>query len=96
MPRYNVVSFNNAHAGRGGTPPNRGDFDTGEEALAHAKRLVDQALEELGAVSSPHELMIQYTRCGSEVPMIRGEPRIAFQAYQYAREKATSMFAGLA
>ena len=50
MPRYSIVSFNNAHAGRGGTPPNRGEFDSGEEALTHAKRLVDQALEQLGAV----------------------------------------------
>ena len=92
MPRYSIVSFNNAHAGRGSAPPNRGEFDSAEAALTHAKQLVDQALEQLDAVSSPHELMIQYTRFGSEVPMIRGEPRIAFHAYQYAREKANSMF----
>ena len=30
---------------------------------------------------------------GSEVPMIYGEPRAAFHAYQYAREKANAMFA---
>ena len=93
MPRYNVVSFNNAHAGRGGAPLNRGEFDSGEAALARAKQLVDQALEQLGAVSSPHELMMQYARRGSEVPTIYGEPGIAFHAYRYAREKANAVFA---
>lgn len=59
----------------------------------HAEQLVNQALEQLGAVSSAHELMTQYARRGSEVPMIYGEPRIAFHAYQCAREKANAMFA---
>ena len=91
MPRYSIVSFNNALAGRGGA--SRGEFDSGEAALAQAKQLVHQALEQLGAVSSAHELMMQYARRGSEVPMIYGEPRIAFYAYQCAREKANAMFA---
>ena len=93
MPRYTVVSFNNAHAGGAGAPLIRCEFDSGEKALTHAKQLVEQALEQLGAVSSAHELMMQYTRRGSEVPMIYGEPRIAFHAYQCAREKANAMFA---
>ena len=93
MPRYNIVSFNNAHAGRGGAPLNRGEFDSGEAALAHATQLVHEALEQLGVVSSAHELMTQYARRGSEVPTIYGEPRIAFHAYQCAREKANAMFA---
>lgn len=93
MPRYNIVSFNNAHAGRGGAPLNRGEFDSGEAALAHANQLVHEALEQLGEVSSAHELMTHYARRGSEVPMIYGEPRIAFNAYQCAREKANAMFA---
>jgi hypothetical protein len=61
--------------------------------LTHAKQLIDQALEQLGAVSSAHELMTQYARRGTEVPIIYGEPRIAFHAYQCAREKANAMFA---
>ena len=91
--RYTVVSFNNAQPGRTGASLRRDEFDSDEEALTHAKQLVDQALEQLGAVSSAHELMMQYTRRGSEVPMIYGEPRIAFHAYQCAREKANAMFA---
>jgi hypothetical protein len=94
MARYNIVSMNNAHVGRGGGRLDRGEFDNAEAALVHAKRLVDEALDQLGAVSSAQEMMTQYTRRGSEVPMIYGEPRVAFHAYQYAREKANAIFAG--
>jgi hypothetical protein len=90
--RYTVVSFNNAHAGQGGAAPTRSQFDSGEEALAHANALVDQALLQLGAAASAHELMALYGRRGSHVPMIYGEPRIPFHAYQCAREKANAMF----
>ena len=93
MSRYTVVSFNNAHPDRVGASLRRDEFDSDEEALTHAKQLVDQALEQLGAVSSAHELMTQYARRGSEVPIIYGEPRIAFHAYQCARQKANAMFA---
>ena len=93
MPRYNIVSMNNAHAGQGGMRLDRGEFDSAEAALTRARELVDQALDELGPVASAQELMTQYTRRGSEVPMIYGEPRVAFHAYQYAREKANSLFA---
>jgi hypothetical protein len=95
MARYSIVSMNNAEAGRGGARLERGEFDDAEAALAHAKRLVDAALEQLGAISSPHEMMMQYTRRGSEVPMIFGEPRVTFHAYQYAREKVEATFATL-
>jgi hypothetical protein len=71
----------------------RGEFDDAEAALAHAKSLVDEALAQLGAISSAQEMMAQYCRRGSEVPMIYGEPRVAFHAYQYAREKANAIFA---
>jgi hypothetical protein len=91
--RYTVVSFNNAQPDRAGASLRRDEFDSDEEALTHAKQLVDQALEQLGAVASAHELMTQYARRGTEVPIIYGEPRIAFHAYQCAREKANAMFA---
>jgi hypothetical protein len=91
--RYNVVSFNNGPAGREGAALDRGEFATGDEALTHARQLVAQALEQLGTASSADELMAQYARRGSEVPMIYGEPRVAFRAYECAREKANAMFA---
>ena len=93
MARYNIVSISNADAGRGGARLDRGEFDNAEAAVRCAKRLVDKALDGLGATGSAHELMMQYTRHGSEVPMIYGEPRVAFHAYQYARERANEMFA---
>ena len=93
MTRYHIVSFDNASAGQGAARLDRGEFDSAEAALAHAKRLVDHALDQLGVTSSAHELMAQYTRRGSEVPMIYGKPRIAFHSYQYARERANAMFA---
>ena len=93
MARYSIVSYDNARSGQEGGRANRGEFDSAEAALDRAKELVDRALEQLGAAASAHELMAQYSRRGSEVPMIHGEPRVAFQAYQYAREKANAMFA---
>jgi hypothetical protein len=93
MSRYNIVSFDNASAGQGAARLDRGEFDSAEAAVDHAKQLVDRALEQLGVTSSAHELMVQYTRRGSEVPMIYGEPRVAFHSYQYARERANAMFA---
>ena len=93
MTRYHIVSFNNASAGQGAARLDRGEFDSAEAALDHAKQLVDRALEQLGVTSSAHELMAQYTRRGSEVPTIHGEPRVAFHSYQYARERANAMFA---
>ena len=92
MARYSIVSYNNARSGQEGGRLDRGEFDSAQPALAHAKELVDRALEQLGAVSSAHELMALYARLGTEVPMIYGEPRVEFHAYQYAREKANLMF----
>ena len=93
MARYKVVSIDNAHIGEAGTRVDRGEFESAEAAVAHARQLVDQALLGLGGAASAHELMAQYMRRGSEVPMIYGEPRAAFHAYQYARERANAMFA---
>jgi len=45
--------------------------------------------------ASADERMVLYTRRGSEVPMIYGEPRIAFHAYQYARERSNAMHSGI-
>lgn len=93
MARYNVVSIDNAHVGKGGSRLDRGEFESPEAALDRARQLVDDALRQLGGAESAHELMAQYMRRGSEVPMIYGEPRVAFHAYQYARERANAMFA---
>jgi len=92
MARYTIVSIDNASVGQTSARLDRGEFESAEAAIDHAKALVDQALVQLGEATSAHDLMAQYTRRGSEVPMIYGEPRAAFHAYQYAREKANTMF----
>ena len=92
MPRYTIVSIDNAHPGQAAATVSRGEFEDGEAAVKRAKELVDKALALLGPASSTHDLMALYMRRGSEVPMIYGEPRVAFHAYQYAREKASAMF----
>ena len=94
MARYSIVSYDNARSGQEGGRGDRGEFDSAEAALDRAKALVDCALEQLGATSSADERMALYTRRGSEVPMIYGEPRVAFHAYQYARERANAMHSG--
>lgn len=94
MARYNIVSIDNGSIGQGGSRNDRGEFDSAEAAIDHAKHLVDGALlEHFRDASSAHDLMGRYMRKGSEVPMIYGEPRVEFHAYQYAREKANAMFA---
>jgi hypothetical protein len=94
MARYSIVSIDNGDFGDGGSPAKRGDFEDGDEAIARAKQLVDEALlKHFASAKSAHELMTAYTIHGSEVPMIYGEPRLAFHAYQYAREKANALFA---
>lgn len=93
MSKYTIVSIDNARVGLGGLPVQRGEFASADAALDHAKALVDQALQDLGAAESAHDLMARYMRFGSEVPMIYGEPRVDFHAFRYAREKANAMFA---
>jgi hypothetical protein len=94
MSRYRVVSIDNDSFSGGGVSRKRGEFDDGEAAIAHARSLVDEALlEHFGSATSAEDLMNYYMTHGSEVPQIFGEPRVAFHAYQYAREKANAMFA---
>ena len=93
MSRYKVVSIDNGRFADGGSPMDRGEFDDVEAAIRHAKSLVDGALlAQFSGAKTAHELMSSYTIFGSEVPMIYGEPRAAFHAYQYARERSNAMF----
>ena len=94
MARYTVVSIDNQTIGQGGRTIDRGEFESAEAAIGRAKQLVDDALlAHFEGASSAQDLMAQYMRKGSDVPMIYGEPRAVFHAYQYAREKANALFA---
>ena len=92
-PRYVVTSIDNSSVGVGGTSMNRGEFDHAASAIARAQQLVDDALRKLCAsAKDANELMAHYMLRGAEVPMIYGEPRATFHAYQYARQKANELF----
>ena len=94
MARYRIISIDNGSFGDGGDPMNRGEFDDPNAALDRAIELVDEALGRcFPSVKDAKGLMDLYTIYGDEVPMIYGEPRINFNAYDYARVKAASMFA---
>ena len=93
MARYSITSIDNGSIGTGGSSFKRGEFDDADAARARAEQLVDGALEQLlPTASDAHDLMTLYMVRGSEVPMIYGEPRVPFHAFQYARRRATALF----
>ena len=93
MARYSITSIDNGSIGTGGSSFKRGEFDDADAARARAEQLVDGALEQLlPTASDAHDLMTLYMIRGSEVPMIYGEPRVPFHAFQYARRRATALF----
>jgi hypothetical protein len=94
MARYSITSIDNNSIGAGGSSSKRGEFDDADAALARAEQLVNGALQDLlPTAGDAHELMARYMVRGSEVPMIYGEPRVAFHAFQYARTRANELFA---
>ena len=94
MAKYTITSIDNNSIGTGGSAAKRGEFDDSDAALARAQQLVDGALQELFTdARDANELMTRYMVRGAEVPMIYGEPRVAFHAYQYARARANELFA---
>ena len=91
--RYTVVSIDNGSFRDGGLRTKKREFDDPQEAIEYAQGLIDEALTlQFGRAKSADELMTLYTISGSEVPKIHGEPRVEFQAYRYAREKADTLF----
>ena len=71
---------------RGATYLGQGEFDTYEEALACAKRVVQKSTKRMvkSGMTAKH-LASLYSTYG-DVPMIHGEPRTPFNPYHYAQE----------
>jgi hypothetical protein len=76
------------------TPPDLGsllpvdEFDTAEEAIACLKRVIDkQLLGFLREGKTAKEAYDQFSLYG-EIPIIRGEPRIYIQPYEYAKQRS--------
>jgi len=92
--RYTITSIDNNSIGAGGSSSKRGDYDDADAALDRAQQLVNGALQQLfTGARDADDLMARYMVRGAEVPMIYGEPRVAFHAYQYARARANELFA---
>ena len=94
MARYMITSIDNGSIGAGGSSSKRGEYNDADAALDRAQQLVNCALQQLfNGATDANDLMTRYMARGSEVPMIYGEPRVAFHAYQYARTRANELFA---
>ena len=73
-----------------------GEFDTGEEAVAACKRMVDACLEghyEPGMTAEALET--RYKMFGDD-PWIEGTGKVDFSAWDYAAARAKEMCAGRA
>ena len=88
MKTYRVVTHEANY-----TPPDFGsllpvgEFDTAEEAIKCLKQVIDkQLLASLNEGKTPKEIYDQFSLYG-EIPIIRGEPRLYVQPYEYAKER---------
>jgi hypothetical protein len=79
------------------TPPDLGsllpigEFDVAEEAIACLKREIDkQLLKSLNEGKTAKEAYDQFSLYG-EVPIIRGEPSIYIQPYEYAKQRVMNL-----
>ena len=71
-----------------GDPLNVGSFSTAGEALACAKKVVDDHLRiSIESGLSAKEAVLSFTTAG-EIPMIFGEGKIYLQPFDYAKERA--------
>ena len=71
-----------------GDPLNVGSFSTAGEALACAKKVVDDQLRiSIESGLSAEEAVLSFTTAG-EIPMIFGEGKIYLQPFEYAQERA--------
>ena len=66
-----------------------GEFESYEEAVAAARRMVDEDLHELHAAGlSPESLFDQYTHFGRDPFVVPDDGVQRFSAWDYARERS--------
>ena len=76
-----------------GSFPLVGEFDTANEAIECLKLVIDkQLLGFLREGKTAKEAYDQFSLYG-EIPIIRGEPRIYIQPYEYAKQRSGMDFA---
>lgn len=94
MSTYRIISYDNGCFGDGGSPMNRGEYESSVEAIERAEQLVDGALaEHFSNAEDAADLMTYFRIYGSEVPYTHGEPEVTFDPYVYAKQRAQLMFA---
>lgn len=88
---YVVESYDNYDAPSDRRHLKHGEFQHGAEALAAAQRVIDKdLLSAIAGGKSAAEALDQWRHFG-EVPMIFGEPRIAFDPFEYAGRRAAEL-----
>lgn len=71
-----------------GRPLYVGSFDNAEEALACAKKVIDDQLRKVIESGRSAEDAVGSFCVSGEIPMILGEGRIYLQPFEYAKEQA--------
>ena len=94
MSTYTIISYDNGCFGDGGSPMNRGEYESATEAIARAHELVEESLaEHFDTAEDADDLMTYFNIYGCEVPYIHGVPVIEFDPYVFARKRAIAMYA---
>ena len=91
--RYQVVSYDVSEEPAGEAFFRlRGEFDSANEALACARAVVDRDLEGYSSEATADAMYGQFSSFG-EGALIWGAPKVEFNPYAYARERANQVFA---
>ena len=93
MSTYKIISYDNGRFGDGGSPMNRGEYESATEAIARAHELVEESLaEHFDAAEDAADLMNYFTINGCEVPFTLGVPVIDFDPCAYGEQRAIAMY----
>jgi len=68
-----------------------GEFDTADEAIQCLKQTIDkQLITSLNEGKTPKQAYDEFSIYG-EIPIIRGEPRVYVQPYEYAKKRVSEL-----
>lgn len=88
---YTVSSFDNFHLEDEDGTDHVGSFDSADEAIRAAEDVIDRFLTHDAALArSAADLVNRYSAFG-QVPLIRGEPTVAFDADAYVARRAAEI-----
>jgi hypothetical protein len=96
MTKYSVLIDDNFHYMDESERVHHGVFDTADEAIAACKRIVDECLDAMPAVTAD-ELYEKYVMFGDDpfiVPVDPAGQQVDFSARAYAKERCAIIAAG--